>query len=354
MEKSKKFEHLNMLADYRHKLRLQPDLRYLFFELTMRCNERCLHCGSYCGDVKSEEMPVEVYYKLLDQVKRDFKKLPMICITGGEPLLRKEFFDIMNYAKKLGYGWGMTSNGTLITDEVAAKLKDAGMKTVSISIDGMEESHDAFRRTPGGYKKAVEAVRNLLKYDFQAVQVTSVITKKTIGELPQLFALMEELDVDSWRVINLEPIGRALSLKDYMLDADDYRYLMEYIRSKRADGYPVTYGCSHYLGINYEREVRDWYFLCTAGIYTASIMANGDIGACLDIERRPETIMGNVLKDDFTQVWMKGFDIFRKPLSDLNEECSRCDSRYFCEGGAHHSWDYQNNKPLVCFKNVLF
>ena len=106
MEKLKKFEHLNMLAEYRHKLRLQPDLRYLFFELTMRCNERCLHCGSYCGDVKSEELPVEIYYKLLDQVKRDFKKLPMICITGGEPLLRKEFFDIMNYAKKLGYGWG--------------------------------------------------------------------------------------------------------------------------------------------------------------------------------------------------------------------------------------------------------
>ena len=77
-----------------------------------------------------------------------------------------------------------------------------------------------------------------------------------------------------------------------MLDKDDYRYLIEYIRSKRKEGYPVTYGCSHYLGLDYEREVRDWYFLCTAGIYTASIMANGDIGACLDIERRPETIMG--------------------------------------------------------------
>ena len=77
MDNSKKIEHLTRLAEYRHKLRLQPELKYLFFELTMRCNEHCLNCGSYCGDVESNELPVEVYYKILDQVKRDFKKLPM-------------------------------------------------------------------------------------------------------------------------------------------------------------------------------------------------------------------------------------------------------------------------------------
>ncbi len=354
MDHYEKLRHLRQLSEYRRKVCREPLLKFLFFELTMRCNEHCLHCGSYCGDVESSELPVEVYKNILDKVKRDFPVLPMICVTGGEPLLRKELFEIMSYAKSLGYLWGMTSNGTLITEDTARRLYEAGMKTISISIDGLEETHDQFRQTPGGFRRAVEGVRNLLKYDFQNVQVTSVITKKSIGQLDDLFALMEELDVHSWRVINIEPIGRALKLEGYTLDPDDYRRLMSFIRSKRAEGYPVSYGCSHYLGTDYEREVRDWYFFCSAGLYTASIMANGDIGACLDIERRPETIMGNVLRDDFTEVWKNRFEIFRTPLSDLCEECSRCDSRYFCEGGAHHSWDYTNNRPLFCFKNILF
>lgn len=349
-----KTTHLNMLSEYKKKLRSNPELRFLFFELTMRCNERCLHCGSRCGDVQSEELPVQVYFDFLGKIKRDFQKLPMLCITGGEPLLRKEIFEIMSYASSLGFKWGMTSNGTLITKEVAKKLKDAGMNTISISIDGLPETHDAFRRTKGGFEKAVEGVKNLLEHDFNAVQVTTVVTKKNIDQLDDLFALMEELDVDSWRVINLEPIGRALTLDGYTLDPDEYRCMFDFIAEKRREGYPVMYGCSHYLGLDYECEVRDWYFLCNAGVYTASIMANGDIGACLDIERREETIEGNILRDDFTEVWKNGFKIFRTPLSQKNEKCASCASVSFCEGGSCHSWDYDNNKPLVCFKDVLF
>ncbi len=354
MDHLTKSKQLQMLYEYREQLRKEPRLKFLFFELTMRCNERCLHCGSSCGDVKCDEIPVEKYYEILDRVKRDFDPLPMLCITGGEPLLRREFFDILSYADKLGFKWGMTSNGTLITPEIAKKLYETGMKTISVSIDGLEQTHDSFRRTPGGYKKAVEGIKNLLEYDFQAVQVTSVITKKSLPELPELFALMEELDVHSWRVINIEPIGRALQLEGYALEKNDYRRLFNFIRSKRAEGYPVTYGCSHYLGLDYEKELRDWYFICNSGVYTASIMANGDIGGCLDIERREETIQGNIYKDDFTDVWKNRFEIFRTPLYEKNEKCRWCESRYFCGGGAYHSWDYDRNSQMVCFKDILF
>lgn len=354
MDTLTKISQLTELAKYKEQLRKEPQLRFLFLELTMNCNERCLHCGSYCGDVKSVEMPVEKYYELLDKVKRDFSPLPMLCITGGEPLLRKEFFDIMSYANKLGYKWGMTSNGTLITDDVAKRLEETGMKTISISIDGLEDTHDSFRRTKGGFKKAVEGIKNLLKYNFMEVQATTVVTKKNINELDSLFELMQELDVDSWRVINLEPIGRALSLDGYMLDKEDYVRMFDFIRTKRNEGYPLSYGCTHYLGLEYEKAVRDWYFICSAGVYTASIMANGDIGACLDIERRSETIEGNILRDDFTDVWRNGFKIFRTPLYEKNEKCSHCESKYFCLGGSYHSWDYTNDKPLVCFKDVIF
>ena len=348
--------HLGHMRDYRTTLMTEPKLRNLFLELTLRCNEHCLHCGSHCGDVKSEELTVEQYRTFLEQVKEDMTtEGKMLCITGGEPLLRKEFFDIMGAAHELGFSWGMTSNATLIDDSVAKDLKRVGMGTISVSIDGLEETHDAFRRTPGGYKKAMSGIESLLRVGgFQNVQVTTVVTHQNIGQLDELYKILNEIDIDSWRVINMEPMGRAKQHPELLLTPDDYKTIFEFIRNKRIAGEPVTYGCSHYLGMEYEREVRDWYYLCTAGLYTASITANGDIIACLDIERRPEFVQGNVLKDRFSEVWKNKFQIFRRDLSDDNEVCSKCEHKDFCHGDAYHSWDFDNNKPLVCFKDILF
>ncbi len=345
-----KLKHMHELFLYKQELRKKPQLRRLFLELTLRCNENCLHCGSRCGDVASEEMPAERYYELLDKISRDFsRRLPMLCITGGEPLLRKEFPEIMAYAKGLGFRWGMTSNATLIDEEKIKMLKDTGMGTISVSIDGLRQTHDEFRRSPGGFDKAVRGIKLLMKGGFSHVQVTTVVTKKSLPQLPELFELMKELDVDSWRVIGIEPIGRALELRDWWLTMDEQRQMLDFIRAKRREGWPVMYGCSHYLGLEYEREVRDWYFLCNAGVYTASIMANGNITACLDIERRPETIQGNILRDDFTKVWNERFEIYRTPLWTKNDKCRDCKERDFCEGGAYHSWDYDKNEQRVCF-----
>ena len=249
----------------------------------------------------------------------------------------------------------MTSNGTLIDDHIARELKKVGMKTISISIDGLEETHDAFRRTPGGYKKAMEGIESLIRNGgFEHVQVTTVVTHKSIGELDELFSIFNEMDIDSWRVVNMEPMGRAKTFPELLLTDDDYRTLFEFIRSKRIAGEPVAYGCSHYLGMEYEREVRDWYYLCTAGLYTASISTNGDIVACLDIERRPEFVQGNILHDRFSEVWKNKFQIFRRDLSDDNAVCQKCDQKEFCHGDSFHSWDFDKNEPQLCFKDILF
>ena len=315
------------------------------------CNLKCEYCDTKWAneqDVAFENYTGELLFDMITN-----SGVKNITLTGGEPLLRHDFFEITGYANKLGFNWGMTSNGTLITKDVAKRLKETGMKTVSISVDGLEETHDEFRRTKGGFKRTIEGVKNLLEQDFNSVQVTTVVTKKNISQLDSLFDLMCELDVDSWRVINIEPIGRALKLDGYTLDTEDYKRMFDFIKEKRNSDFPVLYGCSHFLGLDYEREVRNWYFLCNAGIYTASIMSNGDIGACLDIERRPETIQGNILSDDFTNVWYNRFDIFRTSLAEKNEKCRRCDSKSFCEGGSYHSWNYDDNCQMVCFKDVL-
>ena len=351
-----KEDTMKKLAVYRQGLMTMPQLHNLFLELTLRCNERCLHCGSSCGDVPSEELTTDQYRDIIQQVYEDFGNHGwMFCVTGGEPLLRKDFFEIMEEINKRDMNWGMTSNGTLITEEVARDLKRVGMKTISVSLDGLKDTHDAFRRTPGGWDKGMQGIENLLKVGgFQAVQITTVVTHQNIGELDALYEIFKDMDIDSWRIINMDPIGRAKEHPELLLTKEDYVTLFEYIRNKRIAGEPVTYGCSHYLGMEYEREVRDWYYLCTAGINTASIMVNGDITACLDIERRPEFIQGNILKERFKDVWENKFQIFRKNLCEENEKCRTCSEARFCHGDAYHTWNFDENRPNVCFKDVLF
>ena len=355
--RSVKERHMDQLESYVRGLYRKPQLRQLFLELTLQCNERCFHCGSSCTPQRQEDqLSLEEYRRILDEVKEDFDLSRLqLCITGGEPLLRRDFFEILGYAHKLGYRWGMTSNATLITREVAHKLAEVGMGTISVSIDGLPETHDKLRGTPGGYELAMRGIRNLIdEKAFRAVQVTTVVNHENIGELDELFAIMDGLDIDSWRVINLEPIGRALDWPDRMLTREDYLRLFRFIREKRQQGYPVQYGCSHYLGPEWERETRDWYWLCNAGVYTASIMANGDVGACLDIERRPETIQGNIRESRFKDLWDNRFELFRRDLSEGSAFCAGCEHAGHCRGDAHHSWNYDRNEPMLCFKNLLF
>lgn len=344
--------HLTELAAYRRQLYRKPILKFLFFELTLRCNEHCWHCGSSCGDVPSEEMTTEQYKKLLEDIKRDFDVNSFqLCITGGEPLLRKDFYEIMSYAHELGFHWGMTSNAVLIDAEAAKKLKACGMDTISVSIDGLRETHDKLRGLKGSYDRAMAGINALINEGgFQHIQVTTVLNHETMKELDGLYEVMKGIDIDSWRVIGVEPIGRALSRPELLMTMEDQRELFSFIRRCReVDDMPVTYGCSHYLGLELEREVRQYYFICNAGIYSAGIMTNGDVGACLDIERRPETIQGNIFKTSLKEIWDNGFAIFRQDLDKLSEKCSGCSSAEFCAGGARHSWDYDKNEQRVCF-----
>ncbi len=354
-----KIRHMKQLADFRdNELRKNPLLKFLFIEMTNRCNERCRHCGSSCGEGSSDGMlsgeEIKAFLKKTAS-QFDISEL-MLCITGGEPLLREDFFEIMAYARSLGYSWGMTSNGTLIDERTAKMLAEAGMKTISVSLDGLPETNDWFRQKKGGFDAALNGVRSLIGRGecFKHVQVTTVVHKKNIDELPRLYEILRKEHIRSWRVIGIEPIGRALGCRELLLDRDDYIKMFDFIKEHYLDPtLPVLYGCSHYLGAELEREIRPWYFLCNAGVYTASIMWNGDIAACLDIERRPELIQGNIRRDDFKEVWESRFECFR---NDFREKggCKGCSEYKFCAGGAFHSWSFDENRQNVCFKGILF
>ena len=113
----------------------------------------------------------------------------------------------------------------------------------------------------------------------------------------------------------------------------------------------VTFGCSHYLGVENERMVRDHYFLCGAGILTASVRSNGDICACLDIENRKELVQGNIRTDSFMDVWRNRFQVFRRDRTADCSKCIACPERFICGGDSTHTWDFENNKPLLCYRD---
>lgn len=362
-----KHQQMHELAQYRQSLYKNPKLTFLFLELTQRCNENCLHCGSSCvnnenrlritereKNIQTDELSLAQYKELLDQIAEDFDLNTLqLCVTGGEPLLRKDFFDIMWYAHKKGFKWGLTSNGTLITREVAKQLKITGMKTISISIDGLRDSHDSFRQSTGAYYRAMHGVSNLINEGgFEHIQITTVINHTNIHELEELYRILVDMDIDSWRVVGIEPIGRALKHPELLLTMEDQKYLLDFIRQKRMEDMPVTYACSHYLGDIYEKEVRDQYFICGSGIFVASVCYNGDIVGCLDMERIPEIVQGNVLTDRFSDVWYNKFKFFRRDFDLVDLNCIDCPSKEFCAGGSKHTFDYNLQQQRVCMKQL--
>ena len=342
-----KRSQLEDVARHREHLRVCPHLQWLFFEITNRCNLNCKHCGSNCTSI-GQTLTIEDVESTLRTIKFD---KPMICLTGGEPMLHPAFYEIAKCVRSNGFYWGMTTNGTLIDAAAALKLRQAGMSTVSVSLDGMEQSHDSLRRHKGAWQLALRGLQAIQEAGFEP-QVTTVLHQDNFDDLEPLYDLLCKMGIKSWRPINVEPIGRACESKDLQLRPEQFARLISYIRSKRFDRsckMEVTFGCSHYLGIENERMVRDHYFICGAGILVASVRSNGDICACLDIENRSELVQGNIKIDNFMDVWRNRFQEFRRDRTADCSKCINCPERFLCGGDSTHTWDFEHNEPLLCY-----
>jgi len=356
----KKYKEYQLLKqrEVLHDLYKKPQLNSLFLELTSKCNARCEHCGSRCdGDEQGKEIETEYLKKALKEIADKYDPHTiMLNVTGGEPLLRKDWFELLKYASDLGFPWGMTSNGSLITKNMCKKLEEAKMATVSISIDGLEKTHEDFRKLPGSYKRILEGIHLMQESPvIKIVQVTTVVNKKNIHELEDLYQLLLDHGIQYWRVVNCDPIGRAQDNSNILLDEDDYVYLFHFIQDKAKEGKmkEVSYGCSHYLGAGLEKTIRNWYFQCVTGLTIGSILSNGDIYVCPNVPRIPELIQGNIRTDSFVDVWENKFEFFRNSDRTSNSKCKRCKYWDYCEGDSMHTWNFEEKKPNICLKNIF-
>lgn len=336
-----------------------PKLLHLFWETTLRCNSACAHCGSDCGRGEEKEpLTTQEIKTFFSRVAEDFDPSGILVnVTGGEPLLREDLFEVMAHAHALGFSWTMTTNGSLITEETVEKLRQSGMSTVSVSLDGTAQIHDRFRGGRGSFARAARGIRLLASSGcFHEVQVTTVVHRQNLQVLEAVYETVQALGADSWRVINIEPIGRARQHPELLLDREGWKQLLAFISEKREfSDFPVTYGCAHYLGETLERErrLRPWPFTCLAGTGVASVAYNGDILSCLSIEHRPELIQGNIRRDDFSDVWRRGFTQYRNAHHENSPFCAGCIHASKCGGDSFHTWDFERNRPRICLKDIL-
>ena len=354
-----KLGELTLLKKCKEKEYKKHELIDLFWECTLTCNAKCKHCGSNAKNKKYEdELTTEEIKTAFKQIANDMDASKiLINVTGGEPLVRKDLCEVMEYAtKELGFHWGMTTNGILLNNENIEKLKKANMETISISIDGLEENHDNFRGVPGCYKIIIRNIKKLKEANFvKHLQVTTVFHKNNINELNELYDIMLDLDLDSWRIVSMDPIGRANENNDLLLDGKEIKQLLDFIKSnKNNKKLEITYGCPSFLGLEYEKEVRKHYFYCKTGINLASILYNGDLFVCPNVPRRNELIQGNIKTDNFKEVWNNKYKQFRYRNRTTCESCEKCEFWEYCLGGSFHTWDFDKNIQKKCTYNMIY
>ena len=332
---------------YRHSEIRTHKLTYFFWECTLRCNLHCLHCGSDCVADAIPDMPREDFFRVLDSLAPHIDpKNFAVVITGGEPLMRPDLEECAKEIKARGYPWGMVTNGLALTPERYTKLLNAGLKSLTISLDGLEDNHNHFRGNPHSFERAVRAINMAAHTDGILFDVMTCVNRKNLKELPQLFNLLLNLGVRRWRVSNVFPKGRAKDNPLFQLSNEEFRQTFEFIREAKAQNLMnVNYDCEGFLG-SYEKVVRDQPFFCWAGVNIASVLCDGSISACPSL--RGDYIQGNIYKDDLWDVWQNRYQVMRDRSWAKTGECKNCKYWRYCEGSSLHLRDEKTKELAYC------
>lgn len=328
---------LEVFSNKRDELVARHPLRTLFWECTQRCNIACKHCGSDCKVAsRIPDMPAEDFLKAVDSITPHVDPhRVMVVITGGEPLMRDDLEKVGLALYRREYPWGIVTNGLALTPERFLNLRKAGLHSITVSVDGLEDDHNWLRGHKNSFEHAIEACRMASAATDLHSDVVTCVNNKNLARLGELKERLIDSGVRAWRLFTIFPAGRAASHPEFRLSAADYRRLLDFIAETRAEGrIRASYCCEGFLG-DYEGEVRDYFFGCNAGVTVGSIMINGDISACPSI--RANYAQGNIYRDDFMAVWDNRYEPYRdRSWMRRREPCSDCKAFRYCRGGAMH------------------
>ena len=322
------------------------DLRLVFWELTARCNLTCKHCRAEAQDhfVKGELSTSEVL-----QVARDIRECgdPIIILTGGEPLVRADIFDIARFCSGVFTRVAMATNGTLVDDAVAKKIADSGIQRVSVSLDGaIAATHDSFRGTPGSFDATLRGF-DALRSAGVSVQINVTVSMYNMAELGDILKLAMDRGADAFHVFVLVPVGCGAELDEGVrLPPAEMETVLRWLFDKSLElrgrmhikatcapqYYRIMREVSRERGLKIESTGHGMQAMtrgCLAGSAVCFISRTGDVQPCGYLP----VCVGNVRKTKFGDIWKESevFKSLRDP-SALKGKCHTCGYRKVCAG----------------------
>lgn len=336
----------------------KENLRMVAWELTRSCNLSCLHCrasskyGPYPGELTTDEC-----FKVIDDIA-SFSN-PIVIMTGGEPLMRKDVFEIAEYGKKKGLTMVMSPNGTLLTEDNIRKIIDSGIKRISVSLDGPDAaSHDSLRGVPGAFNDACEGLKRASRAGLE-FQINSTITKRNVKSLPEIIELAKKLGARAHHIFLLVPTGRAKEMTNEELSSSEYEETLKFLAEEKKEApLEIRTTCApHFNRILLQAHQGAPSSLlgrgCMAGVSFCFISHIGDTQACGYLEIK----CGNVRKQHFKDIWL-GSEVFNN-IRDWNKykgKCGVCEFKTVCGGcraRAHAKYnDYLREEPYCTYEPV--
>jgi radical SAM protein with 4Fe4S-binding SPASM domain len=342
------------------------------WDFTHKCNLKCKHCYSDSGATREEELTTKEALDVVNQLADS--GVTALAFSGGEPLTRTDFFEVAEHAVESGLYVSVATNGTLLTREMARKLKQAKIHYVEISIDGAtSKTHDTFRGVPGAFDKAVTGLKNAIAEDLCACIATTA-TKNNLEEMPGIIDLAEEIGAERFTYFNFIPTGRGKEHFDQDLTAEEREKLMHYLLNRMSKGCKttilttapqlarvalqcqgpagtgeVTMSMAHMQTAKVSKKavpLADFIGGCGAGRLYCSLSPQGDVHPCVFF---PVNV-GNLKSEKFKDIWLNSemFNILRD-RSKLKGACASCNYKFICGGcraraNAYHN-DYLASDP---------
>jgi radical SAM protein with 4Fe4S-binding SPASM domain len=335
----------------------QEKPRLIAFEVTRRCRFNCLHCRANAGPgTKDRELTTKQCERILSSIAELTKCV--IILTGGEPMEREDIYEIIQHGRKLGHRMVMATCGYLIGEKSIAKLKEAGVLALSLSIDGASAvTHDKLRQAEGAFDATVRAAR-IAREARMRFQINTTISKVNIDEVPGIVELAKGLGAYCFNPFILVPTGRGVGMADEILDPLQYEVLLnELLRLKLEAGIEVRVTC----GPQFARLCRqsrakrliDDVSGCMGGRGFGFISYRGDVQTCgfLDISA------GNLLKRryNFKKIWLESDFLNEiRDLSAYKGRCKTCEYLAACGGCRARAYavcgDYLASDPICNYE----
>jgi heme b synthase len=341
--------------------------KWIAWEITRRCNLNCVHCRSSSGlEAKGHpDFTLVEARRVLDDIASYAK--PVVVLSGGEPLLRPDVFEIAQYGTDLGLRMCLATNGTLVTQEICTKIKAAGIKMVSLSLDGASaEVHDNFRNQPGAFAGTLNAAK-LFKENGISFLINSSFTKRNQDEIPKIYRLAKELGATAWYMFMIVPTGRGEDIMDELIAPEDYEKLLVWhyemekgekdilVRPTCAPNYyRVVLQQAKEKGDDYERRTLQFSTGgskgCLAGQLISLIDVDGNVLPCSYFPMAA----GNIREKSFKEIWEHS-ELFHdlRNFKAYKGRCGSCEYVNVCGGCRARAYavtgDYMAEEPYCTY-----